>query len=90
MSIQQNGISGPRLAALKILCGCPDGATLHALRLHGIAEAVLYELAKRKLVRVAMQNVGAGKLRFDVERFWISDTGRQQFAAHWGLPCAAE
>jgi hypothetical protein len=66
-----------RLQALRILAGCPHGATVNALMANGIDPATLDRLAFLALVEEHGQTVhsNCGTIRLHVSRFSITAAG---------------
>jgi hypothetical protein len=63
--------------ALQLLAGCPDGATQDAMALHGVSVAELNRLVEAGHVVCRWQRAGTRLLRFDVARYWLTDSGRR-------------
>jgi hypothetical protein len=63
------------LKALRILAGCPDGATEDALARHGITRAALWDLVADGHATVQTQRFGKLK-HLEVDRFRITPRGR--------------
>lgn len=71
----KNPLSAKTRRALGILSGCPEGATVYALELVGVADAELIELVSRQLARMILTR--PAKLKGAViPRFFITDAGR--------------
>jgi hypothetical protein len=67
--------------ALIILFGCSQGATEHALKLHGVSMGTISVMVRNGLARVEEQTVGVhssnNKLAFKVDRYWITEKGKR-------------
>lgn len=63
--------------ALRILAGCPEGATEHAMAtLNGVTRGILDDLVCAGLVRCQLQQLA--KLRMlAIPRFWITEAGKK-------------
>ena len=58
-----------------------DGATEHALKLHGVSMGAMSVIVRNGLARVEQQIVGVhssnNKLVFNVNRYWITPKGKR-------------